>query len=87
MVKSGTASRGVTEDAEASSKLCEQRVRRSLKLKTFVVYFKQLDLGPPTGGCPNQIVLVGRSPALCLLGHTNSTVIFHVQNNKSLILM
>ncbi len=29
---------------------------RSLKLKAFVVHFKQLDLGPPTGGCLNQIV-------------------------------
>ncbi len=33
------------------------------KLKAFVVHFKQLVLGPPTGGCPNQIVLLGRSPA------------------------
>ncbi len=31
--------------------------RRCLKLKAFVVHFKRLDLGPPTAGCPNQIVL------------------------------
>ncbi len=34
-------------------------MRRSLKLKAFVVHFKRLDLGPPTSGCPNKIVLVG----------------------------
>ncbi len=33
------------------------------KLKAFAVHFKRLDLGPPTCGCPNQIVLVGWSPA------------------------
>ncbi len=31
---------------------------RSLKLNAFVVHFKRLDLGPPTGGCLNQIVQI-----------------------------
>ncbi len=63
MVKAGTASRVITEDAEVLASLRVASERRSLKLKAFVVHFKRLDLGPPTGGCPNQIVLVRRSPA------------------------
>ncbi len=31
--------------------------------KSCCVHFKQPDLGPPTGGYPNQIVIVERSPA------------------------
>ncbi len=58
MVKAGTASRAITEDAEVLASL-----RAASKLKASVVHFKQLDLGPPTVGCPNQIVLVGQSPA------------------------
>ncbi len=38
--------------------------KKKPKLKAFVVHFKRLDLGPPMGGCPNQIVLVGRSGAI-----------------------
>ncbi len=63
MVKAGTASRAITEDAEVLASLRAMSERQSLKIKAFVVHFKQLDLGPPTGGCPNQIILVGRSPA------------------------
>ncbi len=66
MVKAGTASRAITEDAKVLASLRAVSERRSLKLKAFVVHFKQLDLGPLTGGCPNQIVLVGRSPAWLL---------------------
>ncbi len=50
----------------------ERASKSRLKLKAFVVHFKRLDLGPPTGGCPNQIVLVGQSPAHVFLGHTSS---------------
>ncbi len=63
MVKTGTTSRAITEDTEVLASLRTASGRQSLKLKAFVVHFKRLDLGPPTGGCPNQIVLVGRSPA------------------------
>ncbi len=31
--------------------------------QSFCVHFKRPDLGPPMGDCPNQIVVVGRSPA------------------------
>ncbi len=63
MVKAGTASRAITEDTKVLASLRAVNERRSLKLKAFVVHFKRLDLGSLTGGCPNQIVLVGRSPA------------------------
>ncbi len=57
-----SASSATSEDeAEASSKSASEK--RKLWLKAFVVHFKRLDLGPSTGGCPNQIVLVGWSPA------------------------
>ncbi len=78
MVKARTASRAITEDGEVLASLRAASERRSLKLKAFVVYFKQLDLGPHTDGCPNQIVL-----GTCQI----YSVTFHVPNNKSLILM
>ncbi len=51
----------ITEDAEVLASL--QVSETKSEAKTLVVHFKRLDLGPPTGSCPNQIVLVGRSPA------------------------
>ncbi len=49
--------------------------KKKPKLKAFVVHFKRLDLGPPTGGYPNQIVLVGRSTAhIVPSGHTLPTL-------------
>ncbi len=55
--------------------------------KSFVVHFKRLDLGPPTGGCPNQIVLVGRSPAHVFWGISNLLCDLPCENSKSLILI
>ncbi len=34
----------------------------SQRAKSFCVHFKRPDLGPPAGGCPNQIVHVVQSP-------------------------
>ncbi len=50
------------DEAEASSKSASSEwEEKALSKKRF--FFFWLDLGPPTSGCPNQLVLVGRSPA------------------------
>ncbi len=60
---------------------------KKLKLKA-VVHFNRLISVRPLEASPNQIVLVGRSPAhIVPFRHTKYTVIFHVENSKSLILM
>ncbi len=37
----------------------KKKKKRKTNEQSFYVHFKWPDLGPPTGGCPNQIVLVG----------------------------
>ncbi len=68
------------DEAEASGSSASEQVKSRLQLKAFVVHFKRLDLDPLIGGCPNQIVLVGRSPAHVFWGMPSR--LFHVTNNK-----
>ncbi len=63
--KAGSSTFSVTSENEAKAfrKSASSEWEEKPKLKAFVVHFKWLDLGQPTGGCPNHIVLVGRNPA------------------------
>ncbi len=54
------------DETKVSSKFASSKLKQKAKAKSFCVHFKWPDLGPPTGGCPNQIVLVERSPARLL---------------------
>ncbi len=80
----GTSKRNQWAEAQVFASQRAASESKSLKLKAFVVHFKWLDLGPPMGGCPNQIVLVG---PMYFGTYQIYSVIFHVMNNKSLILM
>ncbi len=55
---SGPASGSSLRELESD----ERRSKRAI-LHTGSLAFKQSDLDPPTGGCSNQCVRVGRSPA------------------------
>ncbi len=70
------------DEAEASGSSANEQVKSRL-LKAVVFIFNQL--GSAHGSCPNQIFLVGRSPAHVFWGIPSR--LFHVTNNKSLILM
>ncbi len=59
----------------------EPRAREKRENQALAVSFKLLDLDTPTGGCYNQIVLVGRSPAPHGFGAYHFK---HVMKNKSL---
>ncbi len=54
-------------EAEASGSSASEQVKAA-RLKAVVSIFKQLGFGPPTGGCPNQIVLVGGAPPMSFWG-------------------
>ncbi len=60
MVRRGSSETS-EDEAKASGSSASEQVKEDY-LRAVVFIFKQLDLDPPTGGCPNQIVLVGWSP-------------------------
>ncbi len=62
MVRWGSsASRATSEDeAEASSKSTSSEREEKAQAQSCSVRFKQLDLGPPKGGCHNLIFLHAR---------------------------
>ncbi len=63
MVRRGSNSFSATseDEAEASSKSASSECEEKAKAQSCSVRFKQLNMGPPMSGCPNQIVRVGRS--------------------------
>ncbi len=75
------------DEAEASGSSVSEQVKSRLKLKAVVFNFKQLDLDPPTTAAPIRLFLWGGVPPLSFGTYQIYCVIFHVPNNKSLILM
>ncbi len=74
---------------------CDEGEKQERQERALAPCFKQSDLDPPTGGCSNQSVRVGRSPTphgLCghayvigyLIQHKRYTQIFYMCCNHTL---